>query len=393
MNGPANLGVAFTNPNSQSVEIAFYFTNDGGDFGHGSFTLAANSHKAAFLNEAPFRGPVPMLGTFTFLASRPVGMIAIHNFTNERGEFLMTALPVSDLNVNIANTIILPHFVDGGGWTTQLVLANPSDLPLAGSIQFFSPGDASQEATNLLMTLNGTTALRFQYLLKPRSAMRLETANTDPTFRVGSIRITPDNGQITAPSTAALFFFKRNGVTVSEAGVSGAPAGTSFRTYAEASGNDREIGFLETGLAFANPSGIPAVITLQLQTMSGQAVGSPVTFTLPANGQVAKFISQLFPAAVKPFRGFLTATATSPVGVTSLLCRYNERLDFLFTTTPPRSGHQAVGAPLIFTHISSGGGFATQLIVFGNGTADAGRLLLTSQNGTAPAATNLQPIN
>jgi hypothetical protein len=394
MNGPTNVGIAFTNPNSQTASISFYFTNDGGDFGHGAFTLAPSNHKSAFLNEAPFNGPVPMLGTLTFSSSVPVGVIAVHNYTNERGEFLMTALPVSDITQSSTNAVVLPHFVDGGGWTTQLVLTNPSDSVLAGSIVFYGPGADGQSPPALTMTLNGTTASGFQYFIRPRSAMRLVTANTEPALRVGSVQIIPDAGQPAAPTSAALFFFERNEVIVSEAGVAGMPAGTAFRTYAEAAGSDNEAGFVETGLAIANPSTIPAVVTLELKTMGGQPVGLPVMFTLPGNGQVAKFISHLFPTLVKPFRGFLRVTSTAPVSVTSLLCRYNERLDFLFTTTPPRNELEAAsGSQLVFPHIASGGGFATQLVIFGNGTADTGRLMLSSPTGTTPVMTNLQPFN
>src|SRR5204863_6214709 len=67
MNGPANTGIAFANPNGQDALISFYFTDaDGTDFGRASFTLSANHQMSAFLNEAPFNGRIPMLGTFSF---------------------------------------------------------------------------------------------------------------------------------------------------------------------------------------------------------------------------------------------------------------------------------------------------------------------------------------
>jgi hypothetical protein len=329
-----------------------------------------------------------MQGTLTFTSSVPVGVIAVHSFTNERGEFLMTALPVSDITATSSNAIVLPHFVDGGGWTTQVVLTNSSDAPVSGIVQFYGPGVTGQSAPLLTMTVDGTTGSTFQYLIQPRSAARLLTSNTTPTLQVGSVRIYPSG---TAPDAAAIFKFKRNDITVSEAGVTGTPAGTEFRMYAEASGVDGQVSFTETGLAVANPSMVPATVTLQLTHMTGVALGAPVTITVPGNGQVAQFISQLFPGLPRPFRGFLKVTGISPVNVTSLLCRYNERLDFLFTTTPPRDEDRIQPtSPMLFPHIVSGGGFTTQFVIFGE--SGPGTISFNSPEGSVSVISTLQQL-
>jgi hypothetical protein len=194
---------------------------------------------------------------------------------------------------------------------------------------------------------------------------------------VGSVRINPDG---TAPEAAAIFQFRRNNVMVSEAGLTGTPAGTAFQMYAEASGVDGQTGFIQTGLAIANPSAVPVTVTLQLTQLTGVALGLPVTITVPGNGQIAKFVSHLFPAFPTPFRGFLRVTAPLPVNVSSLLCRYNERLDFLFTTTPPRD-ENLISPPsqMVFPHIVSGGGFTTQFVVFG--ATGSGTVVLNSPQG------------
>jgi glutamine amidotransferase PdxT len=389
VNGPTNTGVAFSNPNAQSAVISFYFTDsNGNNYGNGSFTLGPNSQESSFLNEPPFNGPWLMLGTFTFNSSLPVGVIAVHSFTNERGEFLMTALPVSDITATSSNAIVLPHFVDGGGWTTQVVLTNSSDSPISGIVQFYGPGASGQSGPLLTMTADGTTGSTFPYLVQSRSAVRLVTSNASPTLQVGSVRIYPSG---TAPNAAAIFKFKRNDITVSEAGVTGVPAGSEFRMYAEASGVDGQAGFIETGLAVANPSMIPVNVTLELTHMTGVAVGTPVTITVPGNGQVAKFISQLFPGLPEPFRGFLKVTSTSPVNVTGVLCRYNERLDFLFTTTPPRDENLVSPASqMLFPHIVSGGGFTTQFVIFGE--SGSGTISFNSPEGSAGVLSPLEPL-
>src|SRR5262249_10973709 len=143
VNGPVNTGIALANPSPQDVSISFYFTDTNGNvLNANSFTLNGYGQTAAFLNEAPFNGPASIRGSFTFTSSAAIGVIALRGFTNERGEWLMTTLPVSPLPATPSNNpVILPHFADGGGWTTEIVLTNLFDTPVNGSFQFFGPGD------------------------------------------------------------------------------------------------------------------------------------------------------------------------------------------------------------------------------------------------------------
>ena len=73
-----------------------------------------------------------MLGTFTFTANIPVAAIALRGVVNERSEFLMATLPVAPLTAPTTGTVYIPHFADGGGWTTQVILVNPTDAPIGG---------------------------------------------------------------------------------------------------------------------------------------------------------------------------------------------------------------------------------------------------------------------
>src|SRR4029078_222717 len=106
----------------QDVAVSFYFTDaQGQDFGAGSTSIPANQQIAAFLDEQPFRGAaqdaITAAKTFTFHASQPLSVAALRGFTNERGEFLMTTLPVADLSSLTSEPVIIPHFAEGGGWS------------------------------------------------------------------------------------------------------------------------------------------------------------------------------------------------------------------------------------------------------------------------------------
>src|SRR5262249_58778090 len=125
-----------------AATVSFYFTDASGqNFGSGSFTLPANSQIARFLTEAPFAASGTLSGTMTFSSNVPVGVIALRGFTNERGEFLMTTLPVANLNESASSdTVFIPHYADGGGWTTQVILISKTDASISGLVQFTGSG-------------------------------------------------------------------------------------------------------------------------------------------------------------------------------------------------------------------------------------------------------------
>src|SRR6185503_7519880 len=125
--GPIKTGVAFSNPTNDGSEVTFYFSDATGQLiKTGSFGLPARKQIAAFLNEEPFNGGNSIAGTFTFTASSPVSAIALRGYTNERSEFLITTLPIGSLDTPSGESVTLPHFADGGGWKTSIVLSNVS---------------------------------------------------------------------------------------------------------------------------------------------------------------------------------------------------------------------------------------------------------------------------
>ena len=88
-------------------------------------TVAPNSQISAFWDQAPLVSEARDLSgvrTFTFTSSVPVGVTALRGYTNERGEFLITTLPVVPLDTAKASMpfslYVFPQLADGGGYTT-----------------------------------------------------------------------------------------------------------------------------------------------------------------------------------------------------------------------------------------------------------------------------------
>ncbi len=380
VNGPVNTGLAIANPNSTAATLTFFFTNSTGNLGTGTYTIPANSQVAKFLNEAPFSSPSTFTGTFTFTSTVPVAVIALRGLTNERGEFLITTLPVVNLADSASTSAYaFPHFADGGGWTTQVILINPGDTVLNGTVQFIDPFGV---ATSVVVS--GQSANTFNYTIPVRSSLKLATSGSSPNTVSGSVRVTPTGGTA-APPGLAIFSFRSGGITVSEAGVPAGEASTSFRLYAEAAGA------VQTGLAIANTTSSVATITLELNKLDGTSSGLTGTLSIPGNGQKAIFLNEV-PGltSLANFQGVLRLSSAANIAVTGLRGRYNERGDFLITTTPPvKESSGTSTATAYFPHIVDSGGYTTQFIVFSGraGQTSAGTLRFVAQSGAALSLT------
>ncbi len=348
--GSVNTGVAIANPNSQAATVSFYFTNStGSNVNSGTATIPANGQIAKFLDQSPFSMSGSFQGTFTLTSSVPVSLVALRGFTNERSEFLITTLPVTTVDSQIATPLILPHFADGGGWKTQVILVNPTDTTLSGTIQFLSQ--------------SSTTISTSAYSIPARTSFKFTTDGTAAAVQVGSVRVAPASGT-RAPSALAVFSFRSGGVTVTEAGVPALPVASAFRLYVEA--NDASQ--IQSGFAIANSSSSTATITFELTKLDGSSTGLTGSTTVPANGQVAKFLSEIFQNIPQPFKGVLRISGTG-IAVVGLRGRYNQRGDFLITTTSPVDEASPVTtAEYVFPHLADGGGYTTQFILF-SGTA------------------------
>ena len=375
--GAVDTGLAIANPNNQTANISFYFTDgSGATFGSGTTTLPANGQIARFLDQAPFNSGSNIQGTFTFSSDLPVAVIALRGLTNERSDFLISTLPVIDTSAAVTTTTtVLPHFADGGGWKTQIILINPTDSAMSGSIGFVSTAGAA------LSTV--------PFSIPARSSIKQVTAGTAASVQTGSVQIIPAAGSST-PASVAIFSYRPSSVTVSEAAVLPS-AGTALRMYVEASGGSNTIGAIQSGFAVANLASTATTVNFDLTDLNGNSLGS-TSLPLVGNGQTAKFLNEIFPSVSLPLKGVLrVSTSGSNIAVVGLRERYNERGDFLITTTPPTNENAPAGtAPLFFPHIVNGGGYTTQFVLFSGaaGQSASGSINFVNQNAT-PLGLNL----
>ena len=373
VNDRVNTGLAIANPNDKPATIVFYFTDTEGErFGDGQFELGAHQQTAKFLNDAPFNSGEVESGTFTFTSSMPIAVIALRGLTNQADEFLMTTLPVAPLASTSTDTVYFPHFTDGDGWVTQVILVNPTDETIAGTIQFVGKGTETADAAPALLTLDDDrTGSEFPYEIPARGSRRFTTSNPTGRETTGSVRATPDEGSV-APSGLVVFSYTTGGKTVSEVGVNALTAGRAFRLYAESSGTPNQPGSIRTGLAITNATDTVNTVTLEVTGLDGSMpmAVAPATLSLPASGQTARFIDEIFDSLPDNFSGVLRVTSTADVAIVGLRLRINDRDELKMTTTPPSIETDASTnmADKFFPHIVDSAGWSTQFILF-SGTA------------------------
>src|SRR6185369_2912482 len=118
--------------------------------------------------------------------------------------------------------VVFPHYADGGGWTTQIALVNPTDTSISGVVQFLDQ--------------QGVTISTAEYAIPARWSQSVKTPGSAATTQTGSVRVLP-NFTSPSPGGVAIFSFKRDGITVTEAGVPAISAGSTFRVYVETAGD------------------------------------------------------------------------------------------------------------------------------------------------------------
>jgi hypothetical protein len=101
-------------------------------------TIDGGSHRPAFLDEVLPQLPRDFEGTVSFEASQPVHLITLGSLVTASGRFLMTSMPVIDLDQPAhppGSISYFPQLVDGGNFSTEYVILNPAAAN--ARLQFF----------------------------------------------------------------------------------------------------------------------------------------------------------------------------------------------------------------------------------------------------------------
>lgn len=200
---------------------------------------------------------------------------------------------------------------DGGGLRTVFLIMNPSDFPCTVTVNL---NRADGQAWPL--GLNEFPGARIVVNLAAGGSVRLATPGTAPEPATGWAALFSDR-----PVTAqVLFEIRSGGKLVAQAAVEGTVPHRNLDLFFDQSGGSN------TGIAVANPSGIPVNVYVSEFAEDGTAAEAAF-FYLEPNHQTAKFISELLGGGTQ--KGILRIAATGPVVVTSL-----QQTGLVLTTLP-----------------------------------------------------------
>jgi pseudomonalisin len=379
-----NTGIAIVNYGSAWASVTYTLRDLNGAVlvtGHGS--IPAGNHFAKFIDQfkdiaADFSMPPDFASTIQFgsldiTSDQLISVLATRGTNNQRNEFLFTTTPVADLTQFLNNSpVYFPEFLDGGGYTTSLLLLNTSNRIESGTLQILDNNGIPM----IVNQVGGRADSSFKYFIQPNGAFRFQTDGSPADVKVGWVRVTPDAGN-PAPVGSGVFDYNPGSILVSESGIPMAASTTHARVYVDLSGNHN------TGLAIANLTGAAAAISVNAFQSDGTTrVGaSQGALQLAGNGHDARFADQFISGLPAASRGVLEISSTTPFAAITLRTLYNERNEFLFTTFPVAYEDQPAPSPIVFPEFADGGGYVTEFILLSAGGASATTLNFFSEDG------------
>jgi hypothetical protein len=198
------------------------------------------------------------------------------------------------------------------------------------------------------------------YSIGDRGGVSLITSGSDSLVpSVTYTRIQPGAGS-TAPSGLGIFGFRNSaGELLTETGVAASPLLRSGRVYVTYTTD-----ILNTGVAIVNPNDaevrIDFVFSDSRRDPTDTASG---WFTIGANQQTSRFISEYPFNAETGTRGALTLTATLPVSVVALRQSIASSGDFVFSSMPVADLSQTSTETVFLPHFVTGGQWSSRVIL------------------------------
>jgi hypothetical protein len=371
ISAPSHTGLALVNPGTATASVLLTTYDDRGSLAAShTLALAPGEHVAKFLVESEWFGQAkaPFRGTLEVRSDQPIGALALRGTYNDQGQFIMTSIPARSGEVPLTGQIeVLPQVADGGGYQTEWLMLNPSELPLTGRITF-----RKSDGSPWLLSIQGTVASELPYSISAHGLARWTTSGLGPDVNVGYCLLMPDPNQV-PPAGGAVIRYLPGGGLLSETGL-------PFLAPSTLSGSYWEIGTdLDTGIALANTADRDQQIRLELFLRDGGEQVRTTQVSLPAGWHKPRFVSEIFPGLPAGSRGYLRVASDSPCGFLSLRMRTTSR-GVLFSSL--LLGQLTSDVDRFLPQVVYGGGYRTQFIIANPGDlTSCGKILFYDING------------
>ncbi len=379
-----DTGIAIVNRETDNARITYTFRNPNGMIlASGSGSLAPGSHLARFVgalsDDVPaFRLPDEFAadgqcGSLEISGDRPISVAALRQITNERNERLTSTAPMADLSHEpFKAPICLPDFVDGGGYTTSLILLNTSNVRESGTIHILDDNGSAL----LVRPIDGNPGSVFRYSIEPQGLFRFHTDGSPAVRMEGWVQVIPDAGA-PSPVGTAIFRYRRIGALVAESVIPSATPTTHARVYVDMSDGHN------TGLAISNPAESEAGITVKVFGADGSSspVGSEVLVQLKPKGHSAKFADELIKELPPGFTGVLDVSSQTPFIILALRSIVTDGKDVRLSTFLPADLTLKPPTPIVFPQVVDGNGYATEFLLLGAGTPGTATIRFFGETG------------
>lgn len=202
----------------------------------------------------------------------------------------------------------------GGGYRAYLVIDNPNSASVQCGLNFRNTAGQS-----LTMQINGVTASSAAFSIPALGSIKFRLEDPGVQIKTGWAQVFANR-----PVGGVLVYQLLDGSNVvAQASVLFSPRARRFSLLVSQLGSTTD-----TGLAIANPEDAAALITLRRLTADGLIIAE-TAFTLGPGEQLARFVSQFFPAGFALLDGRVEISSNRNVVALGLIFQGNQ-----FTTLP-----------------------------------------------------------
>ena len=319
--GVLNTGIAIANPDTAAAYVLarLWDPSTGNVLASNALSVPANGHVARFLTELfprvsnikQIRAKVSLDSCSSSACNLAGGNGFIATAVRINGDQL-TTIPVADRPDGGSQVRILPQVAFGGPATdinikTVLYFTTNVSTGVFGTADIFdddgnplpASADGAAPASSITFTVPGNRVTRV-------------VLSGDDTVRSGWLRLTlPGTVHLLV---SAVFQTFAGSDLVSEASVLESVPLARGLIYVKSQSTSQDV-----GVAFVNPQTSPAPIDLRLLNRNGDVIGNQ-QITLPSNGHVARFVTELFPqlASLPDFDGALSLHGAAIFAATAL---------------------------------------------------------------------------
>ena len=359
-----DTAIAITNPNSVPAKIDFTFRNSNGvPLKTGTVRVPSHAQLSRFLTEEPFFATSKFAGgTLSVRSSVPVFVLGLR-VHQQPSKLFYSRLAVRDEGGTQAGKSVIPYFIAGAGWVSQIVLVNPTEHKSFGKVVYTFADSQSTESPE-----NGV----LDYSIPAHGVQRLSIIGEQES-RNGYAVVLPGDGT-TTPLASVLLLHESGAGPTDDALIEALAPGSVQTLYVERNDN-----VLSTDVVMVNPLDKAATARLRLSKLRDGQEDTEQWVTLPPFGMQIVSLDELEnnPFRPKSFEGVLRIETGPDSQITAVSVRRaaDPANQVIYSLIPPMEAFPRIEQnSVLLPQIVDSGGYISQLV-----------LVNTSQNVSAVA--------